>query len=264
MLKISEIQMDMAFADPEVNFEKAKKLIREAAETGCDVVTLPETWNTGFFPKEDLSEKADDDCSRLTEEMSSLAKELGINIVAGSVANKREGKVFNTCRIFDRTGAVIGEYDKTHLFTPMGEHEYFEKGSRLCRYKLDGVSCGVIICYDIRFSELVRTLALDGLDILFVVSQWPDIRMPHLETLARARAIENQMFVAVTNSCGKAPGTVYGGGSVIFDPWGECLAHAGTDEEIISAECDLSILDGIRSSINVFRDRRPELYNVNK
>ena len=260
MFRISEIQMDMAFADPGLNFKKAEQLIRKAAGSGCDVVTLPETWNTGFFPKEDLADKADDDCRQLSALMSSLAKELGINIVAGSVANKKDGKVYNTCRIFDRTGAVIGEYDKTHLFTPMGEHEYFEKGSKLCRFALDGISCGVIICYDIRFPRQTRTLARDGIDILFVVSQWPDIRMPHLETLARARAIENQMFVAVTNSCGKAPGTVFGGGSVIFDPWGECLAKAGADEEIITADCDLSVLDGIRTSINVFNDRRPDMY----
>jgi len=262
MMKITEIQMDMAFASPSENFDKAEKLIADAMKEKPDVITLPETWNTGFFPHDNLCGLADNDCETVRKRIGSLAEKYSVNIVAGSVANNRDGRVYNTCCVFDRSGSCIAQYDKTHLFTPMGEHDFFEKGEKVCRFSLDGIECGVIICYDIRFPELTRTLTVKGLDVLFVVSQWPQVRIPHLVTLARARAIENQMFVSVTNSCGKAPGTVYGGTSVVFDPWGECLAEAGADETLLSAECDMSIIKGIRESINVFADRRPTLYDI--
>jgi predicted amidohydrolase len=124
------------------------------------------------------------------------------------------------------------------------------------------VSCGLIICYDVRFPELTRSLTIPGLDMLFVVSQWPKVRTFHLRSLTTARAIENQMFLVCCNSCGIAEQTVYGGNSAIIDPWGETIALAGESEEILTAVCDLTILESIRSTIPVFRDRRPQLYNI--
>lgn len=262
-MKVTCIQMDMLLSAPEENFQKAEKLIVEAAQAGADVIVLPETWNTGFFPRENLGELSDNDCAGVISRIGSLAKNLQVNIVAGSVANRRDGKIFNTCCIFDRAGSLIGQYDKTHLFTPMLEHHSFTPGDHLCTFLLDGRKCGVIICYDIRFPELTRTMTVDGLDVLFVVSQWPDIRIPHLLALTRARAIENQMFVVCCNSCGTAGATRYGGCSSIHDPWGEQLALAGTEETLLTADCDLSVLESIRSSIGVFHDRRPELYHIN-
>lgn len=257
--------MDMAFAAPDENFAKAEKLIDEAAAAGADVLVLPETWNTGFFPKENLPELCDNDGERTKATFGELAKKYSVNIAAGSVANKKGGSVYNTAYVFDRSGKVVAEYDKTHLFTPMGEDNYFVHGNHLSAFTLDGKKCGILICYDIRFPELTRTLTVnEKLDCLFLVAEWPKIRIPHLNILTRARAIENQMFVVCCNSAGKAGGTVYGGHSMIWDPWGELLAEAGGEgkEEIISAECDFTILDGIRNSINVFRDRREELYNI--
>ena len=261
LLKVSCVQMNMLSEEPGQNFEKAERLIREAAAGKPDVIVLPETWNTGFFPKESLERIADRNGEAVKQTVGALAKELGINIVAGSVANVKDGKIYNTAYVFDREGKVIAEYDKTHLFTPMGEDKHFEKGNHLAPFLLDGVKCGLIICYDIRFPELTRTYALDGLDVLFVPAQWPAVRIPHLIALSKARAIENQMFTVTCNSCGTAGKTVYGGHSVIFDPWGELKSEAGPEEEIISADLDLSILKNIRETINVFRDRRPELYH---
>ena len=240
----------------------AEELVRAAVEREHpDVVVLPETWNTGFFP-EDLSACADRDGMRTKEIFSRLAKELHVHIVAGSVADRRDGRFYNTAYVFDRTGALVTSYDKTHAFTPMGEQLAFAQGDALCRFSLEGHDCGLIICYDIRFPELTRTLALQGMDLLFVVSQWPEKRSLHLQTLSRARAIENQMFLVLCNSCGTAEETRYGGGSALIDPWGETLAQAGREEEILAADLDFSVIDGTRSSINVFRDRRPELYHV--
>lgn len=255
------IQMDMAFADPDANFKKAEELIRKAAEGKPDVVVLPETWNLGFFPEENLETLADVDGKRVKETFSALAQELNLNIVAGSVVNKKEDGIYNTAYVFNRAGELVGEYDKTHLFSPMDEDKHFKKGNHITTFELDGHRCGIIICYDIRFPRLTRAMTTKGLDFLFMVSQWPLVRVPHLDVLTKARAIENQMFVICCNSAGTAGATKYGGASSINDPWGITLAHAeGAEEEMITANCDTSILEGIRSSINVFRDRRPDLF----
>ncbi len=257
--------MDMLLGSPNENFEKAKELIEKAVrENSPDTVVLPETWNTGFFPKENIEELCDDNGKRVKEEIGGLAKKHHINIVAGSVSNIKNGKVYNTAYVFDRNGQVVCEYDKTHLFTPMGEHEYYEKGDRLGKFELDGTKCGILICYDIRFPELTRSITVNGADYLFVVSQWPTARVYHLETLVKARAIENQIFAVCCNSCGTAGQTKYAGHSLITDPWGNVLSSAEETETIISAECDESTLSEIRNSINVFADRREEMYNINK
>lgn len=261
-MKISCIQMDMRLGEADANFAHAEALIRQAAAAEHpDVAVLPETWNTGFFPRE-LTACADRDGARTKAVFSALAKELNVNIVCGSVANRRGEKFFNTAYVFDRRGEVAAEYDKTHLFTPSGEHDYFTPGGHTCRFELDGRRCGLIICYDLRFPELTRTMTLEGVDLLFVAAQWPEKRTMHLETLARARAIENQMFLALCNSVGTAGETRCGGRSAVIDPWGEYLARAGENEEIITARADFDLIEGIRSSINVFRDRRPELYDI--
>lgn len=261
-MKVTCLQMNMRLGCTDENFAHARKMIQDAMAEKTDVLVLPETWNTGFFPKENLSGLCDRDGIRVKEEIGALAAEYRVNIVAGSVSNIREGKVYNTAMVFDRSGNCIASYDKTHLFTPMGESDFYVSGDHLCRFKLDGVQCGIIICYDVRFPELTRSLAVQGLDMLFVVSQWPKARTFHLRTLTTARAIENQMFVVCCNSCGIAGETVYGGNSAIIDPWGQTLVLAGETERILEADCDLRILADIRSSIPVFQDRRPKLYNI--
>ena len=262
-MRIACAQMDVILGRPEENLARAVELVRKAAETDPDVILIPETWNTGFFPKNGLADMADRDGKTVKTVLGALAGELNVNLIAGSVADCREGKVFNTSYVFDRSGTCVASYDKTHLFSPMGEHEYFTPGEWVVDFVLDGVRCGLITCYDVRFCELIRTLALRGIDILFVPAQWPAVRTEHWRTLTRARAIENQIFLACCNGCGTAGETVYGGNSAIYDPWGVTLAAAGEGEEIISADCDLSIIANIRSSMHVFADRRPELYKIN-
>ena len=260
-MKITCLQMDMVLGAVEENFSHAETMIRQAMADQPDVIVLPETWNTGFFP-ENVQALADHDGQQTKALMGRLAKKFSVNIVAGSVSNIRNGKLYNTCLVFDRSGNCIASYDKTHLFTPMGEQNVYTPGDRLCRFTLDGISCGVIICYDVRFPELSRSLAVDGLDVLFVVSQWPDVRISHLRNLTVARAIENQMFVVCCNSCGRTNQTRYGGNSAIIDPWGQTIALAENTEKILTATADMCILEHIRNSIHVFRDRRPELYQL--
>ena len=259
-MKISCIQMDVQLGAPEENHAKAEQLIRTAAKEKPDVILLPELWDVGFFPKENLKALADPDCSRVESHMGALAKELGINIVAGSVACLRRGAVYNTACVFDRQGQLLARYDKTHLFSPMGEDNYFAKGDHICRFRMDGHDVGILICYDIRFPELTRAMTVPGLELLFMVSQWPDVRVPHLRVLTQARAIENQMYLACCNACGRAGDTQYGGNSSIVDPWGQVLAQAGENQEIITADCDFAVTEKIRASMHIFADRRPDLY----
>lgn len=253
----------MKFCDTEANYDYVQELIYNTVKKeNTDVVVLPETWSTGYYPKNDLMSFCDVDGDRIKKTFSLVARNLNVNIVAGSVATLKNGKVFNTSYVFNRNGEMVGEYDKTHLFTPMDEHKFFEYGRKITTFSLDGHKCGIIICYDIRFPELVRTLALDGIEMLFVVSQWPDKRIGHLKTLSMSRAVENQMFVVVCNSCGKADDVVFGGSSAIIDPWGNLLVSAGKKEEIITADCDFTIIKEIRNAINVFNDRKTDLYNL--
>ncbi len=261
-LKIACLQMEVAFCDPDENFARAGEMIAQAMEQSPDVLLLPETWNTGFFPQEDLEALCDQDGQRVCREIGALAKQYHVNIVAGSVSNLRGGKIYNTAMVFDRSGSCIAQYDKTHLFTPAGEDRFYTPGEQLCTFTLDGVRCGMVVCYDIRFPELSRTLAVAGMEVLFVSAQWLRQRIDHLRSLSVARAIENQVYVACCNACGTAGETVYSGSSAIISPRGETLAQAGEVPQILTAPCPMQTLQDIRSAIPVFRDRRPELYQT--
>lgn len=253
----------MKFCDVRDNYARVQELIYNTVKKeNTDVVVLPETWSTGYYPQNDLMSFCEADGAEIKKTFSLVARNLNVNIVAGSIANNKNGRVYNTSYVFNRNGDIVGEYDKTHLFTPMNEHKFFEYGNKVTTFSLDGYKCAVIICYDIRFPELVRSLALEDIEMLFVVSQWPEKRIEHLKTLSRARAIENQMFVAVCNSCGCVEKVQFGGNSMIIDPWGNVLASAGEAEETITADCDFGRIEEIRNSINVFNDRKPELYSI--
>ncbi len=261
-MKICCIQMNMELGCPDENFRRAAGLIDQAAKGSPDVILLPETWNTGFYPEQGLHAMSKDAAERVKTEIGCLAKKYSVNIIAGSVSNLCGDSIYNTALVFDRSGKCIASYNKTHLFSPMGENRVYTPGDSLCTFELDGVKAGLVICYDIRFPELIRSLALKGMDVLFTVSQWPDVRIPQLHTLAAARAIENQAYAVCCNSCGKAGSTQFGGKSIIISPLGETIAAAGANEEIITAELDLSHIEPVRSAIPVFRDRRQDIYRI--
>lgn len=260
-MKICSIQMNVCAAEPERNFARAELLIRQATERQPDVVLLPELWNTGFAPKQIDTSLADEDGARTKALCGSLAREYGVNILAGSVLARKGDALYNTAYVFDRAGSCIAEYDKTHLFSPSGEGEAYAAGNRFVTFPLDGVVCGIMICYDLRFPELCRVLALSGAKVLFIPAEWPRQRTEQLRTLLSARAIENQMFAALCNGCGEAYGTEFGGKSALVDPLGNVLVEAGEGEEIIFSSIDLEAQKRIRKELPVFFDRRPELYD---
>lgn len=259
-MKISVVQMDMKLDLPQENFVHAEALICRAAAENPDVILLPETWNTGFRPRTGLASLCDGNGAETKRRIGALARECGVNIVAGSVSTLRDGHIYNTAYVFDRTGECIAQYDKTHLFSHQDEDKFYTPGDLLCTFSLDGVKCGLVICYDVRFPELVRTLALRGVEVLFVPAQWPAVRRYPWETLLAARAIENQFFVAACNSC--ASDTQCGGFSRILDPLGSVLAAADSSETILSAALDLNAVAECRAKITVYRDRRPKLYRT--
>ena len=259
-MKIAAVQMDMKLDLPQENFVRAETLICRAAAGSPDVILLPETWNTGFCPRAGLSPFCDSDGAETKRRIGALAQKFGVNIVAGSVSVLRDGHIYNTAHVFDRTGTCIAQYDKTHLFSYQDEDKFYTPGNSLCTFSLDGVLCGLATCYDIRFPELARTLALRGVEVLFVPAQWPAVRRQHWEALLAARAIENQLFVAACNSC--ASDTQCGGSSRILDPLGAVLAAADSSETILSAVIDSGMVAETRTKITVYRDRRPELYQI--
>ncbi|MGF6906716.1 carbon-nitrogen family hydrolase [Fusobacterium sp. PH5-44] len=258
-MKISLIQPKLILGDVNKNYNMIEQEIRESTKENPDVIVLPEMWNTSFFPK-NVKELADLNGERTRKLLSSLSKEFNVNIVGGSVANLVGEELYNTSFIFDRTGKEIALYNKVHLFSPSGEHNVFKSGNKLCIFYLDGVKCGLSICYDIRFVEWIRRNALENIEVFFLPAAWPDKRTMHWDTLNRARAIENQMFVVCTNSLGEAGDMKFGGHSSIIDPWGEYVVVPDDICGIKTGEVDLSIIKGIRNSINVFRDRKENLY----
>jgi predicted amidohydrolase len=244
-------------------------LVAEAAERGADLVLLPEKWNAWLDGRRlrPLAERFDG--GETMDAMAGWARDLGIDLVGGSIAIRDESddRVRNVSPAFDRTGALVGAYQKIHLFdVDVGGFSYRESdgtapGIEIVTVELAGAVVGLTVCYDLRFPELYRTLALDrGARILTVPSNFTlHTGMAHWEVLLRARAIENQAFVLATGQWG-LPGGLdkpsYGN-SMIVDPWGTVLARAPDGDGVILAELDLAAQDGIRSRLPALRHARP-------
>ncbi|MBC3536634.1 carbon-nitrogen family hydrolase [Megasphaera hominis] len=260
-MKIAAVQAAIAYGDVEKNYALAAENIKKAAAAGAGLVVLSELWNTSFYPP-DIMDLADRDGVRTQAFLAEEAKRYGVHIVGGSVANRRGDNLYNTTFVVNKAGQVIATYDKVHLFTPGGEDTVFTPGDHLNVFELDGIKMASITCYDIRFGEWVRMAALAGAQILFVPAAWAEQRRQHWLILNQARAIENQFYVVAVNSCGTTDTVRFGGSSLIADPWGTMLAQGGADETILLADVDFSITERIRQKINVFRDRRPDLYKL--
>ena len=262
--KIALIQMDVALGKPEENFAHAENLLTRAAESGADILVLPELWNTGFLPKphEALVSMADVAGKETISLCGAIAKKYGVNIVAGSVTVREGDSLVNRAHIFDRGGALIETYDKIHAFTLVGEEKHFKGGTKTVRFLLDDIPCSAAICYDVRFCELIRAEALSGVDLFFLPAAWPLLRLYHWEILNKARAVENQMYLCAVNESGYAGKTKYAGNSLLLSPWGEEILRLPEEETIQTGEIDLDTIRDIRESINVFRDRKPELYHL--
>ncbi|WP_042162333.1 carbon-nitrogen family hydrolase [Paenibacillus gorillae] len=260
-LRIALLQMHIEVGQPEANFAKLSRMLEEAvAGPGKpDVIVFPEMWNTGYALTE-INELADPEGERTKAYISAFSLKHGVYVVAGSIAEQKADGVYNTIFAFDREGREIGDYSKIHLFRLMEEEKYLAAGDKLGQLQIEGHQAGMMICYDIRFPELSRKLALEGAKLLFVPAEWPHPRLHHWRTLLTARAIENQMYVIACNRTGTSGETSFFGHSMVLDPWGETIVEGGEEEAILYADIDLSLVDSVRAKIPVFEDRRPKLY----
>lgn len=260
-MRVGVLQMDVIRGDREANRAAVRRLAAQAvsAADAPDVLVLPELWSTGYAldrARELSSPMGREDAAFLGE----LARRHHVAFIGGSVLSREDGVVRNRAQVIDREGRYVTGYDKIHLFRLMDEHRYLAKGTAPCLFDFEGMRCALAVCYDIRFCELIRKLAVNGAEVLFVSAEWPMVRCDHWEALLRARAIENQMYVVACNRCGTAGGEVFAGHSLIVAPDGGVLARAGDCEEILEAGLDAGLVRRTRESIPVFLDREPSLY----
>ena len=255
--------------DYERNLQVAERLVREAADDGAELVVLPEKW-TVLGPPDVLRATAQPVEGPALTAAAGWAQDLGIHLVAGSVAERVEGeqKLFNTSVLIDPNGAFQGPYRKIHMFdvdvddVSYRESEAEQPGDEIVVADAAGTPVGLTICYDLRFPELYRILALRGARIITVPSAFTErTGRDHWEVLLRARAIENQVFVLAAGQIGEAPPNYKSfGRSMIVDPWGVVLAQAPDTECYVAADLDLAIQDEMRSSLPSLRNRRPAAY----
>lgn len=258
-LRIAVVQMDIAFGAPRTNRDKVARWMERALQHDPDVVVFPELWDTAY-DLDRLEQIADWEGEETKALLSALAREAGVAIVAGSIAEKRSEGIYNTSFVFSKSGEVIAAYRKAHLFRLMDEHRHFQAGDSCAVYRIDDVPCATVICYDLRFPEWVRTAALAGAQVLFVPAQWPHPRLHHWRQLLIARAIENQLYVVGCNRVGTAKGASFCGHSMVVDPWGEIVCEAMQREEILVADVHLDRVTQVRKTIPIYADRRPDLY----
>jgi deaminated glutathione amidase len=253
------------------NLEKAERLVERAASTGADVVVLPEKWNA-FGTAETLRANAEPlDGGASVEAMSEWARRLGVTLVGGSITERREGrdKLSNTFLVFDSSGDIVATYRKIHMFdVDVGGHAYRESeaeepGQETLVCEAEGWRVGLSVCYDLRFPELYRILALGGAELVTVPAAFTLYTgKDHWELLLRARAVENQCYVAAANMWGAhGAGKASYGRSMIVDPWGVVLAQAEDEDAVVAAELDRAHMERIRASLPSLANRRPDAYH---
>jgi predicted amidohydrolase len=246
---VSGIQMDVLPRAQEKNLERALGRIEEAASLGAGIVILPELFTTGF-DYEYIRRVAAPFPSPATEALGKAAKDLEIHLIGGSLPEKVGERIYNTSPLWDRGGNLLGTYRKVHLFPLMEEDRNFHPGGGPKVFETELCRLGILICYDLRFPEEARDLARRGAEVLFLPSQFPDPRREHWRVLLRARAIENQVYVAAVNRVGSDGRDTFFGETSLIDPGGEVLASAGREETIVTAEIDLERVRRVREQFS--------------
>jgi predicted amidohydrolase len=271
-MRAAAIQLNST-ADKGRNLEVAERLVRAAAGDGAELVVLPEKWNV-LGDSEALHDGAEPLDGPTITAACSWARELGIHLVAGSVPERvaDRAKLFNTSTLIDPDGEVLARYRKIHMFdvdvggVAYRESENEEPGEQIVAVdvgeSLRGVTVGMTVCYDLRFPELYRILAVRGATVITIPSAFTfETGKDHWEVLLRARAIENQSFVVAPNQVGEAPPHYRSyGHSMLVDPWGVVLAEASDRECFVAADLDLGVAERVRSTLPSLANRRPAAY----
>jgi len=222
--------MSVQFGDVQENINKISQMLEKEQPQPGTLVVLPELFLTGYSPE------AIEDVARDAEETNLgqllfLANKYKIKLF-GSLPLLSGGEIYNTA-ILINDGQIISRYQKSHLFGPMGEKELFRAGREISVSHLGDLAVGTSVCYDLRFPELYRQQASHGAELLLICAEWPSTRINHWSTLLQARAIENQLTIIACNRVGDDPDYHYGGHSTIINSFGEELAAAAHDREMV-------------------------------
>ncbi|KAJ0032124.1 hypothetical protein NQD34_002205 [Periophthalmus magnuspinnatus] len=266
-LAVVQLQVTGVKAD---NLSRARRLVKEAAGQGGKVVLLPECFNspygTNFF-----STYAERIPGESTQVLSEIAKENKVYLVGGSIPEEDCGKLFNSCAVFDPEGQMLLKHRKIHLFDisvpgkiHFQESEILSPGNSLSMFDTPFCKVGVGICYDMRFAELAQLYSRKGCQLLVYPGAFNMTTGPaHWELLQRARAVDNQVYVATASPArDETASYVAWGHSTVVNPWGEVMSKAGPEEAVIYADIDLQYLADIRQQIPITTQRRNDLYTV--
>jgi predicted amidohydrolase len=260
-MKIGLAQIDCAVGNVKANCRRMSGSANQAAGQGCDLVVFPELADVGGDMDAMLA------CATpwgegACAEMQGIARGAGVALIVG-LSEKEGDTVYNALAVIDAGGALVGKYRKCHLFSgePVFEHRRIRSGDAATVVELGGIQIGLSLCYDTRFPEFARVLALRGAQVIVTPAAWPFPRLDHWRLLTTCRAIENQLWVAAVNRVGTDGPLTFCGASRLIDPWGTAVAGAAEQgESLVVGEIDLNRIADVRSRQHVYPDRRPELY----
>jgi deaminated glutathione amidase len=270
-LTVAAVQMSSG-SDTSHNLDEAERLVTEAADQGAHYVQVPEYFNF-LGPFSGFADAAESVPGPTTTRMAALATSRGLTVHLGSLLEEspERGRFFNTSVVLAPNGEIVATYRKVHLFdvnVPEAivhqESDIIAPGDEMVIVRLDGYSVGLSICFDLRFPELYRALALAGAEVIAIPAAFNAVTgRAHWDTLVRARAIENHAFVIAAAQVGTtAEGIATFGHSLIVDPWGEVLAESTGDQpEVLVATLDLREVARRRAQIAVMDFRRPDVYD---
>ncbi|HZC34679.1 MAG TPA: carbon-nitrogen family hydrolase [Chthoniobacterales bacterium] len=259
-MRIFCCQFDIVWENKEANFDKVANTLANAALPPNSLVILPEMCFTGFSMN--VPRIAEHEPARTEEFLATLAKRHQVYLVSGLVTQTPDGLGKNEAVFLNPSGMIEARYQKLHLFSPAGEHSFFERGNQVFTFHWQGGSVALFICYDLRFPEVFRAAIELGAELFIVVANWPKVRESHWCTLLQARAIENQAFVAGVNRCGRDPNCDYSGRSCIFGLAGELIVDAGENESLVSSELNWETVRDHRKRFPALSDRRQDIPNM--
>ncbi len=269
-LKLALCQMQVV-DNKNLNVKKAVQMIKESSKEDAQLVILPEMFNCPYENSkfEEYAEYVDK--SPTLKSMSSAASKFDIHLIAGSIPEKTDHGIYNTCFVLDNNGEIIGFHRKMHLFDidvpgkiTFKESDILKSGNNITVVDTDLGKLGIGICYDIRFPELSRIMALKGAKILIFPGAFNLTTGPaHWETLIRTRAIDNQVFVAaVSPASNNNANYVAYGHSMVCNPWGDVINYGEFEEDIIYSKLDLELVNSIREELPLLKNRRNDIYNL--
>ncbi|MGM0454497.1 MAG: carbon-nitrogen family hydrolase [Thermodesulfobacteriota bacterium] len=239
------------------NVAAAESAIERAGEKGAALIVLPELWSCGY-DNDNMYAHAHKTPQIVNQLANAASRHRAI--IAGSLPEAAGEQLFNTLFVIDADGHIAARYRKVHLFPLMGEDRCFAPGNTAVVCPTSAGNLGLMICYDLRFPELARHLAVKGADIVIVCAQWPAARIAHWDVLLQARAIENQLFVIAANRCGSDSDMKFAGHSQMISPTGEIIAHAGNAVGETLERIDLNEIATCRNRFFPIAERVPAAY----